>query len=162
MNTLFESWLGVVFRRLAKQTGHHCTTSGPIKYLARESYQDVVRDRFRMKPDFTLSTPETHSQIVLIADAKWKLLDNRESGSNITTADLYQIQSYASRYQCTNVALIYPSHDNFNEVRTLRLQDLQQTILLLVPVRLDSRVDQAAGELSNRIKFSKVETSLLY
>ena len=114
-----------------------------------------------MKPDFTLCRHETTNQITLIADAKWKLLDTRKPGDNITTADLYQIQSYASRYQCTSVALIYPSHDNFDEMRVLRLQDLQQTTLLLIPVRLDSRVDQAARELSKEIGFSGVGISVL-
>lgn len=161
MNTLFESWLGVVFRRLAIQTEHHCKTGGPVRYLAREHHPTASKDRFLMKPDFSLSTQERPSQITLIADAKWKLLDNRESGGNITTADLYQIQSYASRYQCTTVGLIYPSHDNFSEVRLLQLKDLQQTTLLLVPVRLDSRVDQAARELNDTIGLSRAGTGVL-
>ena len=149
MNTLFEQWLGRVFRALGASSGFSWQTQGPARHLAQEYTQPGKSvNRFLLKPDFTLSeNRDPNAPTALIADAKWKLLDGRESTSKITAADLYQIQSYASIYQCRKVALLYPAHDNFANVRSFQLQDTQNSELLLVPIRLDLTVRQLADQL---------------
>ena len=51
---------------------------------------------FWMKPDISLMDKEEN--ILRIADAKWKILDEKKSDLGITQSDLYQMESYASRY----------------------------------------------------------------
>ncbi|WP_303492982.1 McrC family protein [Saccharophagus degradans] len=104
MNQLFEAWVCSMIRPLAHEMGLTLRTQGPRKYLAyREDIQSKV---FQMKPDITLL--DKAGQVVLIADAKWKILADDEKKLGISQADMYQLSVYGNRYQCGSLALVYP------------------------------------------------------
>lgn len=104
MNQLFEAWVCSMIHPLAYEMGLTLKTQGPRKYLAyREDIQSKV---FQMKPDITLL--DQAGQVVLIADAKWKILADDEKKLGISQADMYQLSAYGNRYQCGSLALVYP------------------------------------------------------
>lgn len=105
MNQLFEAWVCSKFRPLAHEMGLTLRTQGPRKYLAYR--EDIQCNVFQMKPDITLL--DHTGRVVLIADAKWKTLAEDERKLGLSQADMYQLSTYGSRYQCNSLALVYPS-----------------------------------------------------
>lgn len=59
---------------------------------------------YRLKPDITVLN---NGQIKVIVDAKYKN-PFRDSKVTVREADLYQMVTYAARYNCSQVYLIYP------------------------------------------------------
>lgn len=70
----------------------------PVKNLATAGFQ--------MRPDITVQSGD---ECVAIFDAKWKRLDLTEPNSGVSSADVYQMNAYASRYRCKRLALLYPA-----------------------------------------------------
>lgn len=101
MNRLFEGYVTWRMRRTFKD--HHIQAQGPRRYLA---VNEVGREVFQLRPDISVLHG---AQVVAIADAKWKILNLKERKLGISSADLYQLVSYAQRYQCQRLALIYPA-----------------------------------------------------
>lgn len=91
---------------------------------------------FRMKPDISLMDKEEN--ILCIADAKWKVLDEEKSDLGITQADLYQMESYASVYGVKSLALIYPMQKNLTKPVRLTLEGSGATLDVL-PVDLSEK-----------------------
>ena len=105
----------------------------------------IDRRIFNLIPDLELS----RGGLRLIADTKWKLLDqsDRSGKYNISQADIYQLFAYAKKYlagQSTReVYLIYPASDTFTkplrafwyahgiEVLHVLPYDLEAEVLLL-------------------------------
>ncbi len=104
MNQLFESYVASELRKSAWSRGLKLREQGPQKYMARRL--DTDAQVFLMKPDISLL--DNQNRIVLIADAKWKILDESEKKLGVSQADLYQMESYGVRYQVKELALIYP------------------------------------------------------
>lgn len=80
------------------------------------SHGETERQMFRLKPDIEL----TNSGIHLIADTKWKLLNEIDVGRKyqIKESDMYQLFSYGEKYlqdqNCFSaLVLIYPLTDQF-------------------------------------------------
>ncbi|WP_339064485.1 McrC family protein [Teredinibacter turnerae] len=142
MNQLFEAWLCAMIRPLAHEMGLTLKTQGPRKYLAYR--EDIESKVFQMKPDISLLNQA--GQVVLIADAKWKVLEDDEKKLGVSQADMYQLSAYGARYMSNALALIYPrvnSPKNFYQFRlnigdggrrltvaTCGLQNLSDEILL--------------------------------
>tara|TARA_R110001583_G_scaffold152821_3_gene304659 strand:- start:172 stop:552 length:381 start_codon:yes stop_codon:yes gene_type:complete len=93
---------------------------------------DIDKPVFQMKPDIALL--DQGHRVVVIADAKWKLLDPQDAKLGVSQADLYQIQGYANRYGVKNVLLIYPAHSGLRPVYEMTLQGLHQSTLRVVAV----------------------------
>jgi len=104
MNQLFEAWVSSLICPLAHEMGLTLKTQGPRKYLAYR--EDIESNVFQMKPDISLLNQA--GQVVLIADAKWKILADDEKKLGISQADMYQLSAYGNRYQCGSLALVYP------------------------------------------------------
>jgi 5-methylcytosine-specific restriction enzyme subunit McrC len=72
---------------------------------------------FRLRPDIELRKGTTR----LIADTKWKLIDQKDKSHNykISQADIYQLFGYLEKYLAEQVIkevyLIYPLSDSFNQ-----------------------------------------------
>lgn len=94
MNRLFETWVAASMRGPARRHGLRLREQGPRKYLAHR--QDIDKPVFQMKPDIALLDED--NGVVLIADAKWKLLDGEDRKLGISQADMYQLQTYANHY----------------------------------------------------------------
>jgi 5-methylcytosine-specific restriction enzyme subunit McrC len=120
MNRLFESFVAAVLRRAWAGSGCSVTAQGPQRYFAHDGDNDVVR----MRPDVTVSAAD--GTTVLICDAKWK-------AAQAVTGDIYQMASYASRYRCLMVALLYPCGPELpgGTVRRFRLDDGRDTQILV-------------------------------
>ncbi len=103
MNQLFEAYVGAELRIKARSEGLRMIEQGPQRHIARR--MDTDGHVFRMKPDFSFMRGNDQ---VAIADAKWKLLDDEEKKLGISQADLYQMNSYATRYCVKQLFLIYP------------------------------------------------------
>ena len=107
MERLFEAFLGEKLRRAwqTDSSGHfRVRLQGPQQSLA----QTEGRDAFTLRPDIVVLDKD---RVVRIFDAKWKRLDPRRPNSGISSSDVYQLTSYASRYGCDRVALVYPASE---------------------------------------------------
>ncbi|MES0190998.1 restriction endonuclease [Mesorhizobium sp. C264A] len=101
MERLFETVLGLRIRRECRAIfGRHLSVElqGPTASLAISG--------FHLRPDITVTDGD---DIVAILDAKWKRLDTDKPNSGVTSSDAYQINTYADRYRCKRLALIYPA-----------------------------------------------------
>ncbi|MDD4274630.1 MAG: hypothetical protein PHG14_13020 [Desulfobacter postgatei] len=129
MNKLFESYVANIFRKLAWTQGLRLREQGPQKYMVCRV--DSNEQLFLMKPDMVFLDNSNHFES--IADAKWKLLDDREKKMGISQADLYQMAGYATRYKVTRLALIYPKQQWLQKPVVLQLQGSLST-LQIIPV----------------------------
>ena len=89
-----------------------------------------------MKPD--ISFVDKKNQVVMIADTKWKMLDEGEKNLGISQADMYQMGSYASRYGVKYLALLYPMQEKLTEPAYMTLEGTEAT-LLVQPVDISER-----------------------
>lgn len=143
MNKLFEAYVANVFRKLAWAEGKRLREHGPQKYMARRD--DRNEQLFLMKPDMAFL--DQANNVVSIADAKWKLLDDREKKLGISQADLYQMSSYASRYGVKRLALIYPKQQWLQEAVELQLQGTSST-LQIIPIEVNGAKDSIKVNMS--------------
>lgn len=97
MNLLFESYVSAYLRRQYE----HITTQDKTHHLAYEN----GLGKFRLKPDIVIH----HNEQMIIADTKWKILDEEKTNNGITQSDMYQLYAYGTKYeQCKDMYLIYP------------------------------------------------------
>lgn len=129
MNKLFESYVAKILRKLAWTEGIDLREQGPQKYMVRRV--DRNEKLFLMKPDMVFL--DNHNRFAAIADAKWKMLDDREKKLGISQADLYQMAGYAMRYKVDRLALIYPKQQWLQHPVDLQIQGTS-SILRIVPV----------------------------
>lgn len=105
MNRLFEGFVARRIKPLAWEAGYRLREQGPQRrFLLRADTDEEV---FVTKPDMTLSDED--DQIVRILDAKWKVIDPSQKKLGISESDLYQVASYALRYGCDQVSLVFPA-----------------------------------------------------
>ena len=106
MNRLFESSVAAVLRRAALRHGLEVVTQDRSRALATIVSGDVVEPAFVLRPDLLILR---QGRVVVIADTKWKRLElDRRGRPSPSEADMYQLQAYASAFQCHELALIYP------------------------------------------------------
>ena len=128
MERLFEEVLGRrIMRESRKFIGSqlHVELQKPQLHLATTG--------FRLRPDITIQNDD---QVVAILDAKWKQLVPSEPNADVSSADAYQMNAYASRYRCNSLALVYPASARCapGYVREFRFQTPGQPILDVVAV----------------------------
>jgi 5-methylcytosine-specific restriction enzyme subunit McrC len=104
MNKLFESYVANIFKRLAWRNDMRMQFQGPTKYMV--SRLDIDKPLFLMRPDMVFL--DSQNCYLSVADAKWKMLDERERKHGISQGDLYQVAGYATRYAVGKLALMYP------------------------------------------------------
>lgn len=131
MNKLFESYVAAVFKKMVYADGKRLRVQGPQRYMVRRDDRD--EQVFLMKPDMAFL--DENNDLIAIADAKWKMLDEREKKMGISQADLYQMASYAIRYDVDRLALIYPRQQLLNRPVEFQLQGAGVT-LKIVPIDL--------------------------
>ena len=100
MNVLFESYVAHFFKRSFQ---HREVKTQDKKYKLLESSK-----LFQLKPDIVID-----DNIVL--DTKWKIVDSRKNSMNISQSDLYQMYAYGKKYASSDVYLIYPKSEYFNQ-----------------------------------------------
>jgi 5-methylcytosine-specific restriction enzyme subunit McrC len=143
MNQLFELYVGAELRKNAWSEGLRVREQGPQKYLAQRVDSD--QNVFMMKPD--ISFLNTKNQVVAIADAKWKLLDEDQRKLGITQTDLYQMESYATRYRVKQLFLVYPMQQKMTTPVQLHLKGSGATVNV-VPFDITARINSELPSLS--------------
>jgi 5-methylcytosine-specific restriction enzyme subunit McrC len=89
---------------------------GPSLHLARH---DDERPAFKLKPDIVI---KRDGQVACILDTKWKRLKPEQANDGVSSADIYQMHAYASRYDAPNVILLYPHYPVLGEQKACRNQ----------------------------------------
>jgi 5-methylcytosine-specific restriction enzyme subunit McrC len=100
LNLLFETYVAKIldkYNELEAKFNYH----SPQYFLGTEGSKKV----FQLEPDFTIMYKE---KCLCILDTKYKYPYNASGEISIATSDLYQMTTYAYRYDCRNVILIYP------------------------------------------------------
>lgn len=117
MNILFERWLASELRPIAHDAGVSVKEQSPRKYLAYRP--DIEKNVFQTKPD--LSLIDQKANVVMILDAKWKLLKPEEAKLGISQGDLYQLVAYGNRYGVRQLVLVYPAQATLAKRYSLNL-----------------------------------------
>lgn len=111
LNDLFEEFIFKIISSFSTedfQYHHH----SPEVWLAKEGREN----RFKLKPDFTITQ---NGNVITILDAKYKCPYNDAGVVDIDEKDLYQLTSYAFRYNCRKLFLIYPVFHGFDTSKSL-------------------------------------------
>ena len=125
MEVLFESY---VAHKLKKQYPElKITTQDRQHFLLTDLL--LKQNKFRIRPDLVVRT----SEVLIVADTKWKIIDHNLSGKNylITQADMYQLYAYGKKYESDHLILIYPECETFT--KELLFQYDSQITLRCVP-----------------------------
>lgn len=106
MNLLFESYVGAWLKRIH---GEKVSLQDSGHFLATKDGKNV----FSLKPDIVIENG------VIVADTKWKLLDEADKDkAGISQADMYQMFAYANKYtNCKSVVLIYPKTETTDSIQ---------------------------------------------
>ena len=116
---VFEDFVTASFRRYAQRFS--VRKQGPQKPLASIDGKDV----FYMKPDISLMSGNKTDETEFILDTKWKRINGEGSDSKhgISQADMYQLFAYGKKYDCKQVALVYPKSEQFQEILRYKFDD---------------------------------------
>lgn len=98
INQLFERYLYEAIKSY--------DSSSTVKYQSPERYlakQDGI-NKLLLRPDITISKNDVVKYII---DAKYKEVDILKN-INVSQFDIYQMLAYSIKYECKNIALIYP------------------------------------------------------
>lgn len=132
MNRLFEAWVAEKLKPWAHHQGWHLRTQGPRKYLAM---RDDTLKQFQLRPDITLvddnGTPK------LIADTKWKLLNEADRKLGVSNSDMYQLYAYAGCYEVPRLQLIYPKQSGLLSDYKFMLHGMHEPILTVKTVDIN-------------------------
>lgn len=120
MNLLFESF---VYSYLKKSSNfQYIKSQDRTHHLAYENGSG----RFRLKPDIVINGGE------IIADTKWKILNEEKSYNGVSQDDMYQLYAYGTKYEnCQKMYLIYPFDELFikNSYNYFKDKELKLDIL---------------------------------
>lgn len=111
MERVFEDYVEHCLRRQFRD--HRILAQSSSRYLVDEHRGKPM---FQLRPDFVLESERR----TVVADAKWKLLDQDDKANKygINQADMYQVFAYANKISSDpatqEVWLIYPAHANFH------------------------------------------------
>lgn len=155
MNKLFESAVANIMRRQAiDHHGLQVLTQDSTRSLTTVIAAGVEESSFTLRPDLVI---QRGSEVVAIADTKWKLLELDRKGRQVPSeADMYQINAYATAFRCTELALIYPRHDGitaagYTEFRLPPVNGTSATVRILGVDVDDDRLPLRMGSSSGFI-----------
>ena len=120
MNKVFEDYVAT---KLTKQFPHLAVNSQVENSYLIDSFEREEsfkrKERFRLQPDIVLNWKSQDDR--LVADCKWKLLDERNVSGNfgILQSDMYQLYAYCQKclpkQEYKRVLLIYPKTFSFSK-----------------------------------------------
>jgi len=117
MNRLFEAFASLAIAHAISDRDLRIHFQGPQKALMRDT---LGTEAFRLKPDIVVM--HRSGQTLLIADAKWKLIDADDAARTMSASDVYQMLAYARRYEVDEVVLIYPAQRGLTPNEVLSFQ----------------------------------------
>jgi len=92
---------------------------------------------FYLKPDIIFKEGDS---VKLIIDTKYKVLNKTDRKFGVSIFDMYQMAAYASRYECSNVILLYPRTADVNE-SVLEKYELEKIDCTIKIATVDLRID---------------------
>lgn len=132
MNRLFEAWVAEKLKPWAHQQGWILRTQGPRKYLAM---REGDSPQFQLRPDIALVDDKGIPQ--LIADTKWKLLNEADRKLGVSSSDIYQLYAYAGCYEVPHLQLIYPNQAGLRPHYGYTLQGMHAPKLAVKTVAIE-------------------------
>lgn len=141
---LFENFVG-------KSIKKHFSDSFEVNLKTSSKHlieNHLERPKFRLIPDILL---KTQSESVIL-DTKWKIIDSTKIKQNygIEQTDLYQIYAYGKKYDCRQLFLVYPAHENFR--KPLQVFDYEHNMSLIVlPFDVSNEVETEAEKIKKHI-----------
>jgi 5-methylcytosine-specific restriction enzyme subunit McrC len=132
---------------------------------------DNQRPAFAMKPDVV---GKKGGKVAWILDTKWKPLSLQRSKEGVQQDDLYQMYAYANCYDCSDVVLLYPHHQELSgtsgvrnsfglnprvrsiekNLRRVRIATVDLTVLRTVPVQLERLFIDQSEESDGAVRIS--------
>lgn len=109
MEVLFESYVAHQLKRHYPEL--NISTQDRQHYLLTDLM--LNQNKFRIRPDIVVRKQDWP----IVADTKWKILDQNLSGKNylISQADMYQLYAYGKKYISNDLILIYPECETFTK-----------------------------------------------
>lgn len=150
VHLLFENFVAKVLTSFSTDDVKYCYHQ-PQLHLASQAGEDV----FLLEPDFTIIHQK---EVITILDTKFKYPFDKTGNVEINNHDLYQLTSYALRYNCKKLFLIYPKylgtknessllteyliHSPFGEISLRIIQiDIMENDLLKVAAQIKEQVE---------------------
>lgn len=100
MNVLFESYVGHHLKKNSSEWD--VSLQDKQHHLA---YTQSGAGQFRLRPDIVMKKGDEE----IVADTKWKLLNDDKTYQGVSQQDMYQLFAYGHKYQdCQAMYLIYP------------------------------------------------------
>ncbi len=121
METLFESYIAHKLKQMHPEW--EILTQNRKYYLVYD--HNIKQNKFRIRPDLVINHPNT----ILVADTKWKIINQNltTSNYNISSSDMYQLYAYGKKYQQNNgnisLIMIYPKHEDFNQQLNFKYEE---------------------------------------
>jgi 5-methylcytosine-specific restriction enzyme subunit McrC len=103
LDDLFERLLRLRLAAVAEATALELDRS-PRQFLLR--HRETGQTGVRLRPDYVLYAPA--GDVVLVADAKWKMLERPGKPAYPARTDVYQLVAYMLRHRSSNGLLLYP------------------------------------------------------
>lgn len=102
MNTLYEKYIALLVRKIARDEGFAARVQDKDKYLLRD--RATGNKNINLKPDIVVETGDS----VTIIDTKWKMIQKGDY-LNYVQADIYQMYAYITAYtNAKRCILLYP------------------------------------------------------
>ncbi len=116
MEQLFERFIGLKLRHAWEGQSHR---HYEVRLQAPQQHLAPAESAFLLKPDITVVE---NGVPVMIMDTQWKDIGGGVPWSMVASGDAYQMTTYAVRYGCPVVVLIYPSTSRSGEMASTRLE----------------------------------------
>ena len=117
MELLFESYVAHKLKRQYPEL--NIITQDRQYFLLTDLL--LKQSKFRIRPDIVIKT----NGLLIIADTKWKVIDQSQSSKNylISQSDMYQLYAYGKKYASNNLILIYPACETFTDELLFQYDD---------------------------------------
>ncbi len=159
MNRLFEGFIaGFLVRYRAAilpEAMRHCQIHVQAHGMTHVLAHAGTTACFRLAPDIVL---HCGSDIPIMIDTKYKLLNQYDRKLGVSTADFYQMYAYARRFACPRVVLLYPQTAALSTALWRRFQldtvSGYDIVAQTIDIRLDLR--QPAARLQLQQELAKI------
>ena len=163
VHLLFENFVAKLFASFTSDEFEYCYHH-PKLHLATHKDGDV----FLLEPDFTILS---HDKVMTVLDTKFKSPVNKEGKVEIGTDDLYQLTTYAVRYNCAQLFLIYPKFLGANDDKSVLAEYLIKAPFGEISLRviqidimsdnLDEIIEGLKSHVAPNFKFETERTTAL-
>jgi len=141
MERIFEDYIGSAIKK-------YLSSEYDITLQDREHHLIIDQKKFKLIPDIILKK-RGNGEAPIIADTKWKLLDenNYKNNYNISQSDLYQMYAYAKKYKSNKIILIYPKCETFTKKIDTLKQYEEGIEISVVPFDLSTILNEQELEI---------------